>query len=188
MLIEKVIENLSDLFPVEETAAAVDIVAPAPVEPTEDGGEPVAAESMADVPETEDVAEFGVRQTDYNEKGFHLDVSVEPAQVVEVASRLDSLGFTLEAVTGVDWLADGVMELVYDYSHYDELCRVAVRAKVDRQDAEIPTISEVYPGANWHERETHDFFGIVFAGHPDLTPLLLPEDADFHPLRKDFQA
>jgi NADH-quinone oxidoreductase subunit C len=44
----------------------------------------------------------------------------------------------------------------------------------------------VFPGANWHERETHDFFGIVFLGHPDLSPLLLPEDADFHPLRKDF--
>ena len=48
------------------------------------------------------------------------------------------------------------------------------------------TISPVFPGANWHERETHDFFGIVFRGHPNLEPLLLPEDATYHPLRKDF--
>jgi len=52
----------------------------------------------------------------------------------------------------------------------------------------VPTISAVFPGANWHERETHDFFGIRFAGHPNLIPLLLPEDADYHPLRKDFKA
>jgi NADH-quinone oxidoreductase subunit C len=50
----------------------------------------------------------------------------------------------------------------------------------------LPTLSAIYPGADWHERETHDFFGVIFSGHPDLTPLLLPEDADFHPLRKDF--
>jgi NADH-quinone oxidoreductase subunit C len=44
----------------------------------------------------------------------------------------------------------------------------------------------IYPGAEWHEREAQDFFGFIFIGHPDPTPLLLPEDADFHPLRKDF--
>jgi NADH-quinone oxidoreductase subunit C len=52
----------------------------------------------------------------------------------------------------------------------------------------VPTISHVHPGANWHERESHDFFGIIFTGHPGLLPLLLPEDADFHPLRKDYGA
>jgi NADH-quinone oxidoreductase subunit C len=50
----------------------------------------------------------------------------------------------------------------------------------------VPSISEVFPGANWHERETHEFFGIRFLGHPNLSPLLLPEDATYHPLRKDF--
>jgi NADH-quinone oxidoreductase subunit C len=79
------------------------------------------------------------------------------------------------------------MEVVYDFNDYEELCRVTVRARVPRETPELPTISEIYPGANWHERETHDFFGIKFIGHPDLSPLLLPEDADFHPLRKDFQ-
>jgi len=57
---------------------------------------------------------------------------------------------------------------------------------VPRDQAELPTLSGVFPGANWHERETHDFFGIRFTGHPDLTPFLLPEDATFHPLRKDY--
>lgn len=80
------------------------------------------------------------------------------------------------------------MEVVYDYNHTGgELCRVVVRCRLERSKPEIPTICKLIPGANWHERETHDFFGIKFLGHPDLSPLLLPEDADFHPLLKDFK-
>ena len=67
------------------------------------------------------------------------------------------------------------------------LCRVTIRTRVPRSKPEVPTISQIYPGANWHERETHDFFGIIFVGHPYLVPLLLPEDADYHPLLKDFR-
>ena len=94
----------------------------------------------------------------------------------------------LEAITGVDWLAEGQMEIVYDYTLPASGVRVAVRARVPRDKPELPTLSGLHPGANWHEREAHDFFGVVFTGHPDLTPLLLPEDADFHPLRKDYSA
>ena len=64
--------------------------------------------------------------------------------------------------------------------------QVDERTRVPRDRPQLPTISTVFPGANWHERETHDFFGIRFEGHPDLSPLLLPEDATYHPLRKDF--
>lgn len=84
--------------------------------------------------------------------------------------------------------AEDQFEVVYDFNHYEALCRVTMRARVPRSLPELPTISDIFPGANWHERETHDFFGIVFVGHPCLAPLLLPEDADFHPLRKDHQA
>lgn len=181
-----------------------------------------------------------INDTDYAAKGYHLDVKVAPEQVIEAAEVLDKAGFTLEAVTGVDWLgekeaelkaaqlaakkaaeaaakaaaakaeeggeaaaapvaeeppaeepaepAEDDLEVVYDYSHVETLCRVVVRARMPRSNPVIPTISQVYPGANWHERETHDFFGINFIGHPDLSPFLLPEDADFHPLLKDFKA
>jgi NADH-quinone oxidoreductase subunit C len=127
-----------------------------------------------------------VQTVDFAAKGFHLDVRVQPAQVVDAASLLDRNGFAMDAVTGVDWIAENEMEVVYDYFHPDNSWRVVVRARVPRNQPEIPTISKVYPGANWHERETHDFFGIRFLGHPDLSPLLLPEDATYHPLRKDF--
>ncbi|WP_243360259.1 NADH-quinone oxidoreductase subunit C [Fundidesulfovibrio terrae] len=80
------------------------------------------------------------------------------------------------------------LEVVFDFNRYDELCRVVVRTRTPRDNPRVPTIADIYPAAHWHERETHDFFGVVFTGHPYLVPLLLPEDADFHPLLKDFKA
>ena len=80
------------------------------------------------------------------------------------------------------------LEVVYDFNHYAQFCRVVIRTRTPRNHPEVPTISHIYPAAHWHERETHDFFGIKFAGHPYLVPLLLPEDADFHPLLKDFKS
>jgi NADH-quinone oxidoreductase subunit C len=98
-------------------------------------------------------------------------------------------GEEAEAVAEVEEEPGDKLEVVYDFNRTDgELCRIVVRCRLDRNAPEVPTISTVSPGANWHERETHDFFGIVFTGHPDLSPLLLPEDADFHPLLKDFEA
>ncbi len=129
-----------------------------------------------------------VQLVDAGKRGWHLDAAISPSQVVLAAEILNQAGFSLDAVTGVDWLAQSEMEVVYDYFHTGAPLRVAVRVRVPRQDPGLPTISTVFPGANWHERETHDFFGIRFAGHPDLTPFLLPEDANYHPLRKDFSA
>jgi NADH-quinone oxidoreductase subunit C len=125
---------------------------------------------------------------DYSQKGYHLDATVAPDQVVSAAQQLDQEGFSLDTITGVDWLAEQQMEVVYDFFHLTKPLRVVVRSRIPRDNPEIPTISVVFPGANWHERETHDFFGIHFLGHPTLTPFLLPEDADYHPLRKDFKA
>jgi len=125
---------------------------------------------------------------DYSLKGYHLDATVQPCQVVLAAQLMDREGFSLDTITGVDWLAQGQMEVVYDYFHPGRGFRAVVRARIPRENPEIPTLSQVFPGANWHERETHDFFGIRFLGHPDLSPFLLPEDADYHPLRKDFTA
>ncbi len=125
---------------------------------------------------------------DYALKGYHQEASVTPDQVVAAAEQLDKEGFALDTITGVDWMAAGQMEVVYDYFHPTQSLRMVVRARIPRDNPEIPTISKVFPGANWHERETHDFFGIRFLGHPDLAPFLLPEDATYHPLRKDFTA
>ncbi|MER5736064.1 NADH-quinone oxidoreductase subunit C [Streptomyces sp. NPDC002262] len=64
--------------------------------------------------------------------------------------------------------------------------RLLLRTTVPHEAASLPTAIGVYAGAAWHERETHEMFGVVFEGHPNLTPLLLPENFEGHPLRKDF--
>jgi NADH-quinone oxidoreductase subunit C len=133
-------------------------------------------------------AEAGATATSHAARGSDAEVTVAPGRVVEAVQLLDAAGFMVEAITGVDWLAEQQMEVVYDFTLVATGERVVVRTRVPRAQPEVPTISRIYPGADWHERETHDFFGIVFTGHPDLHPLLLPEDADFHPLRKDFGA
>jgi NADH-quinone oxidoreductase subunit C len=128
-----------------------------------------------------------VVETERTIKGTDLEVTVPPERVPDAARVLDEALFMLEAISGIDWPADRRMEIVYDYTHTGSGTRVTVRAFVPREEPELPTVSGIYPGADWHERETHDFFGVIFTGHPDPTPLLLPEDADFHPLRKDFE-
>lgn len=130
----------------------------------------------------------GLLEVDYAARGFHIDAQVNSANVVRAAEILDGAGMTLEAITGVDWINEKELEVVYDYSYTGGECfRVVVRTRIARHEPNIPTISEVFPGANWHERETFDFFGINFEGHPQLEYLLLPEDCDFHPLLKDFK-
>lgn len=130
----------------------------------------------------------GIIEHDYSLKGYHLDAQIDPDQLVRAAEIMFEQGYYIESITGVDWIMEDQLESVYDFSRYDfDLCRVAIRVRIPRTDPHLPTITGVYTGANWHERETHDFFGIVFDGHPHLIPLLLPEDADFHPLLKDFK-
>jgi len=65
--------------------------------------------------------------------------------------------------------------------------RLLIKVGVPNEDPSLPSISLVYPGANFYERETWDMFGIVFDGHPDLTRLLMPDEWDGHPLRKDYR-
>jgi NADH-quinone oxidoreductase subunit C len=64
--------------------------------------------------------------------------------------------------------------------------RLRVRVQVPESDPVIPSLFDVHPGAEAHERETYDMFGVVFDGHPDLTRILMPEDWTGHPLRKDY--
>ena len=85
-------------------------------------------------------------------------------------------------------LQEDELEVVYDFNRFSARHRVCLRVRTPRSNPEIHTVAEIYPIAHWHEREIHEFFGIVFIGHPYLIPLLLPEDAEYHPLLKDYRA
>jgi len=125
-----------------------------------------------------------VEPGDYDKTGYHLEVDAAPEQMPEVAQALKSTGCFLDSLTALDF--PEAFHVVYHFSSFRELCRTAVKAKVPKGKAAV-TICRVYPGANWYEREVYDLFGLKFTGHPDLRRILLPFDADFHPLRKVFE-
>lgn len=179
MRLEKIKQALTSLAVTDE----IEVVKTIPAPPAAEGEEQAKPTEVK-----EKVQQLMLFTPNYAKKGFHLDVKVATADVVQAAQLLIDQGFFLEAITGVDWIKEGQIEVVYDYNHWQTLCRVVIRTRTDRSQPEVPTISTIYSGANWHERETHDFFGVNFTGHPDLSPLLLPEDADYHPLLKDFKA
>lgn len=141
------------------------------------------------VVEKEELKTPSVTAKDSKAHGYALDITVDPDQLVETVKVIDGLGYFIESITGVDWPKENEIESVYDFCRYDETSvRIVVRTRTERGNPTIPSITSVYAGANWHEREARDFFGIDFTGHPHLIPLLLPEDSDFHPLLKDFKA
>ena len=88
-------------------------------------------------------------------------------------------------LTGVDELDDGFGIVVHVYSLEDRH-HLLIRTRVPRADPVLATATGVFRGANWHERETCEMFGVTFEGHPNLSPLLLPDGFEGHPLRKEF--
>jgi len=76
-------------------------------------------------------------------------------------------------------------ETVYSLLSLANSARITLKVRIPEDNPRVPSVVDVWPTANWHERETYDFYGIEFTGHPDLTRILLPEDWEGWPLRKD---
>ena len=121
---------------------------------------------------------------DYTKHGVHVDAVVTPQTLHGVARALRKEHFALEAGVGIDRQPD--LEVLYLFKQFDDGARVKLRLRTDREIAKLPTLSEVYAGTDWYEREIHDMFGVKFTDHPHLRPLLLPHFTEFYPLRKDF--
>ncbi len=125
-------------------------------------------------------------------KERRLKVSASPSVIREVSlySR-DTLGFDhISTVSGVDWIAKNELEVEYFIGSSkagQEDFILAVSERVPRDNPVVPTLIDVWKGAEYHERETHEMFGINFQGHPNQSHILLPEDwNDLPPLRKDY--
>ena len=119
-----------------------------------------------------------------------LTLHVKREKLVEVALILrDSLKFEMcMGVNGVHYPEQTGRELhaVYPLLSMTKNQRIRLEVSVADADAHIPSLVEVWAGNNWHERETFDMFGIIFDGHPGLTRILMPDDWDGHPQRKDY--
>jgi NADH-quinone oxidoreductase subunit C len=136
-------------------------------------------------------------------------IIVDPAYLVEISRFLHDdprLRFDLlNCITGVDYFEPDAkkapkagfephLEIVYHLQSFLHKHRFVVKVMLPRwkdnqagQLPEVPSVSEIWQTANWHERETFDMYGVTFTGHPDLSRILLSEDWEGYPLRKDYE-
>lgn len=130
-----------------------------------------------------------VRQTE--EFRGDLTVTVRKEDIVRVGEFLKNdpaLAFEmLIDLLGVDmYRPEDRFEVVYTLYSLNNRKYLRLKVRVDEQDPAVPTVTGVWAGANWHERETYDMFGLKFTGHPDLRRLYMPDEFEYFPLRKDF--
>jgi NADH-quinone oxidoreductase subunit C len=127
--------------------------------------------------------------------GFKADVPepyllVDAAAIVEVCRFLrDDAELNFEVLsdqTAVDWPKEEKIQLVYHLYSYSGRHQIVLKVDLPRDNPRIATVENVWKVANWFEREIFDLFGVVFEGHSDLRRILLPEDWEGYPLRKDY--
>ncbi len=119
-------------------------------------------------------------------------IVLQPEELVEVCTYLKkNLHYEmLETITAVDW-PERVprYDVIYQLLSIENKCYLRLKVRVGQrkeEHPEVPSVTSVWPGANWYEREVYDLFGLHFTGHPKLERILMPADWTTHPLRKDY--
>jgi NADH-quinone oxidoreductase subunit C len=116
-----------------------------------------------------------------------LTLTVAPGSVVAAAEAAKAAGYNfLEDVTAVDWYpTEPRFQITYHILSHGLKARLRVAARLGEGES-IASITGVWPSANFYEREVFDLFGVAFTGHPGLTRIMMPENWNGHPLRKDY--
>ena len=162
-------------------------------EMTLDAPQEEGAPSVSDNPVEAAIARLKERFPDAvtdDERDGYEGIMVNADQLLNVAEALrDDLGFNyLSSVTGVDQIDDNKMEVVYHtYNLEQGGGSVTMHVQVDRDNASVPSLMPLWPGADLQEREAWDLLGIHFEGHPDLRRVLTWDEFEGHPLRKDWK-
>jgi NADH-quinone oxidoreductase subunit C len=117
-----------------------------------------------------------------------LTLTVGPGDIVPALRALKAAGYNaFEDMTAVDWFPNEPrFQLSYHILSHKLKERVRLRAMVGSDDPAVDSATDVWPGANYYEREVFDLFGVRFEGHPNLRRILMPDDWTGHPLRKDY--
>jgi NADH-quinone oxidoreductase subunit C len=124
-------------------------------------------------------------------RGYASEMTIEvlPQNLRACIQTLkEKFGFNyLTDITASDHYTDtGRFEVAYNLTNLDEKQRIRVATRVEEDDPEVDSITDLYTAANWREREAYDMIGIRFANHPDLRRMFMPEDFEYFPLRKEF--
>jgi NADH-quinone oxidoreductase subunit C len=130
--------------------------------------------------------ESSVRDTEFFRGKAALHI--EPAAIGATLAFLRDRGFrALMSVHGLDYYPEEPrLGVQYELLNMEELDRITVKLRVSTDDAHVPSVTPDWPTADHQEREVYDMFGVVFDGHPDLRRILMPEDYEGHPQRRDF--
>jgi NADH-quinone oxidoreductase subunit C len=119
-----------------------------------------------------------------------LTLEIDPGQILDVCQfvKTDQKFVRLSGITGVDWYpAEPRFEVVYFLHSMERRAeRLRLKCRLPGDKPEIDSVTSLWVGANWYEREAFDLFGIRFRNHPNLTRIMMPDDWEGHPLRKDF--
>ena len=136
---------------------------------------------------------FGETILDYDtELAGDSCIQIAPEAIAVVCQYLaetDALKFdSLMCLSGVDLdVKEEELFVVYHLYAMQQRHSVVLKTSVPKNDAHLPTVSHIWKTADWHEREAYDLYGILFEGHTDLRRILLPDDWEGYPLRKDYQ-
>jgi NADH-quinone oxidoreductase subunit C len=122
---------------------------------------------------------------------YHRDRAVlvaNPERIRPVLEALQGKGYTfLASLHGVDYYPEEPrLGVLYELLDMERVDRISVKARVSTEVAKIDSVVELFPGAEYPEREVYDMFGVVFDGHPDMRRILMPEDYEGFPQRRDF--
>ena len=124
----------------------------------------------------------------FDETGEWLNILVDPNDWMQLAKKLkySKLNFDyLFCLTCIDWKTH--LTMVYHLSSTTHRQTIVVKANLNRDNPEIETVCDIWRTAEFHERETFELFGVIFLNHPDLRRLILTDDFEGYPLRKDFE-
>jgi NADH-quinone oxidoreductase subunit C len=148
-------------------------------------GKAAVFEAMAENPAVKALAALA---TDAKFDRKELTITVAKETIAAACEAVKGAGYNFfEDLTAVDWYPqEPRFQLSYHIVSHSLKERVRLAVRIDSADLALSSITSVWPSANFYEREVFDLFGINFAGHPRLTRIMMPEDWQGHPLRKDY--
>jgi NADH:ubiquinone oxidoreductase subunit C len=124
----------------------------------------------------------------YDETGEWLNINIEGTEWRRLALWVRNAPFDMDylfCLTCIDWKTH--LTMVYHLTSTTHRHTIVIKAKLDRNDSQIETVSDIWRTAEFHEREVAELFGVNFINHPDLRKLILTDDFEGYPLRKDFE-